>query len=247
MLLRDIGTVFWRDWIVLQRRLGRFMLSRMITPVLYLITFGWGLGRSVQIYGGNYLDFIFPGIIALNSMNISFSSVSSPVNMSRLLYKTLEEYLVSPISSAAYVIGKVLSGTVRGLISSLIIIALGYIFGARFLLSGWFLMVLTLNCIMFSALGFVAAMMINSHEDLANFGTYFLLPMSFLSATFFAPQKLPGLLQFLVEILPLTHTSYALRALAMGGAVSWNTLGIICLYTMVFFGLGWWLLRRIRD
>jgi ABC-2 type transport system permease protein len=247
MQLTDIWTVFWRDWIVLRRRIGRFILSRMITPILYLITFGWGLGRSVQVYGGNYLDFIFPGIIALNSMNISFSSVSSPVNMSRVMYKTLEEYLVSPISTFAYVIGKTLSGTVRGLISSVVIIVLGYLFGAQFAINGWFLTVLTLNCLLFSAFGFVAAMVINSHEDLANFGTYFLLPMSFLSATFFTPDKLPGFMQLLVEILPLTHTSYALRSIGMGGAVSWNSVGILCLYTVGFLFMGWWTLNRARE
>lgn len=229
------------------KRLGRFILSRMITPVLYLVTFGWGLGKSIQVYGGNYLDFIFPGIIALNSMNISFSSVSSPVNMSRLMYKTLEEYLVSPISSFAYVTGKILAGTVRGLLSSLIIIMLGYLFGAQFLINGWFLIVLTLNCVMFSAFGFVAAMTINSHEDLANFSTYFLLPMSFLSATFFTPHKLPVFLQFLVEILPLTHTSHALRALALGGTVPWSAMGVLALYTTVFCVAGLWALQRTRE
>lgn len=246
MLLMDIWTVFWRDWVVLRRRIGRFILSRMITPILYLVTFGWGLGKSVQVYGGNYLDFIFPGIIALNSMNISFSSVSSPVNMSRLMHKTLEEYLISPISSVAYVVGKILSGTVRGLISSTVIIVLGYLLGAKFIINGWFAIILSLNCLLFSAFGFVAAMVINSHEDLANFGTYFLLPMSFLSATFFSPQKLPGILQFVVEILPLTHTSYALRSIALGGNVSWHAMGVLCLYILAFLWVGLWTLHRVR-
>lgn len=245
-MLTDIWTVFWRDWIVLRRRLGRFILSRMITPILYLITFGWGLGRSVQIYGGSYLDFIVPGIIALNSMNISFSSVSSPVNMSRLYYKTLEEYLISPISLASYIIGKILSGTVRGLISSLVIIFLGYIFGAHMLVNGWFIIVLTLNCMLFAAFGIVAALLINSHEDLANFGTYFLLPMSFLSATFFMPDKLPTFIRLFVEVLPLTHASYALRMIGMGSTVPWVSVGILVLYTAVFGAIGVWALRKVR-
>ena len=130
-MLTDIATVFWRDWLVLQRRLGTFIFSRMITPVLYLVAFGWGVGRSVQVSQGNYLDFIVPGILALNSMNISFNSVASPLNMSRLYHKTLEEYLVAPISPWAFIIGKVLSGALRGLISSLIIIMLAYLFGAK--------------------------------------------------------------------------------------------------------------------
>ena len=48
MLLQDIWTVFWRDWIVLQRRLKKFIFSRMVAPLLYMVAFGWGLGRSIQ-------------------------------------------------------------------------------------------------------------------------------------------------------------------------------------------------------
>ena len=49
MLLQDIWTVFWRDWIVLKRRMVKFILSRMVAPTLYLVAFGWGLGRSIQV------------------------------------------------------------------------------------------------------------------------------------------------------------------------------------------------------
>ncbi|HWR55305.1 MAG: ABC transporter permease [Bacillota bacterium] len=245
-MLTDIWTVFWRDWLVLRRRLGRFILSRMITPILYLVTFGWGLGKSVLVFGTSYLDFIFPGIIALNSMNISFNAVSSPVNMSRLHYKTLEEYLIAPISPFAYIAGKIISGTVRGLISSVVIILLGVSFGAHFAVTGWFVLVLTLNCLQFSAFGLLAALLINSHEELANFNTYFLLPMSFLAATFFTVDKLPAFLRAPVELLPLTHASYALRTLGMGGTVPWLSVLVICLYILGFSAAGWWAMKRVN-
>ena len=64
--LYDVATIFWRDWVVLKRRMTKFILSRMVAPLLYLVAFGWGLGRSVQIGGGSYLDFIVPGILSLN-------------------------------------------------------------------------------------------------------------------------------------------------------------------------------------
>ena len=80
----DIWTVFWRDWIVLKRRLTKFILSRMVAPMLYLVAFGWGLGRSIQVSSGNsYIDFLVPGILALNSMNISFNSIT-PVHAEKV-------------------------------------------------------------------------------------------------------------------------------------------------------------------
>ena len=86
----DIWTVFWRDWIVLKRRLTKFILSRMVAPMLYLVAFGWGLGRSIQVSSGNsYIDFLVPGILALNSMNISFNSIT-PVHAEKVYHKSLE-------------------------------------------------------------------------------------------------------------------------------------------------------------
>jgi ABC-2 type transport system permease protein len=246
-MLTDIATVFWRDWLVLQRRLGTFIFSRMITPVLYLVAFGWGVGRSVQVSQGNYLDFIVPGILALNSMNISFNSVASPLNMSRLYHKTLEEYLVAPISPWAFIIGKVLSGTLRGLISSLIIIMLAYLFGAKLQLSLLFWLVIILNCLVFSSLGFVAAMLINSHEDMGNFSTYVLLPMSFLCATFFSTDKLPVVVREILEILPLTHASHALRAIGSGGEPAVLSWVVMLAYIGVLLAVSVRTMEKVRE
>ncbi len=243
----DIWTVFWRDWIVLRRRLGRYIFARMISPMLYLVAFGWGVGRNIPVGQTNYLDYIVPGIIALNSMTISFNAVGSPLNMSRLYHKTLEEYLIAPIGAASFVTGKILSGVLRGLISSLVIILLSYVFGAKFAISGWFLFVLVLNCALFAALGLVAAMLLNSHEDMSNFGTYVLLPMSFLCATFFSTAHFPDWIRWLIELLPLTHTSQALRGIAGGHAIAWESLLVLIFYFLLFFGVSVWQIRKFRE
>lgn len=246
-MIGHIWTVFWRDWIVLKRRLGRYILARMVSPVLYLVAFGWGLGRSITVNQGSYLDFIVPGIIALNSMNISFNAVGTPVNMSRLYHKTLEEYILAPISPAAYVIGKVLAGVLRGLISSAVIIVLAYAFGAHFVPNGWFLLALFLNCAVFAALGLVAAMIMDSHEEMSNFNTYVLTPMSFLCATFFTPSQLPAVLHWGIELLPLTHASHALRLSGSSGAVPGVALSVLAIYLCLFLWLGIRKMARVRE
>lgn len=246
-MLTDIWTVFWRDWIVLQRRLSRYILSRMISPMLYLVAFGWGLGKSIQTGQGSYLDFIVPGIVALNSMTISFNAVGTPLNMSRVYHKTLEEYLIAPISATAFVVGKVLSGVLRGLISSAVLIIMAFLFGAKFSLNGGFILVLVLNCAIFASLALVAAMSLDSHEDMGNFNTYVLLPMSFLCATFFTPKQLPDLARWLIELLPLTHASQALRSSAAELGVPVVSLAVMGLYLVAFLAIGIWQVKRVRD
>ena len=245
-MLRDIWTVFWRDWVVLRRRLTKYILSRMVSPLMFLVAFGWGLGRSIDVGAGSYLDFLVPGLLAMNSMNISFNSIIS-VHAERVYHGSLEEYLIAPIRPDAFVIGKVAGSVLRGLISSVIIIVLSYLFGAHFTITPLFLLVLTLNCMIFAEIGFLAAMYISTYEEMSQVNLYVLLPMSFLCGTFFSTAALPGAVRCFVEILPLTHTSHLLRSLGTAGDYSVISLGVIALYAIFGIVAGTWKFRRLTD
>ncbi|MBR4905021.1 MAG: ABC transporter permease [Selenomonadaceae bacterium] len=212
-MIQDVLTVMWRDWIVLRRRLKKFILSRLVTPILYLVAFGWGLGKNINMASGSYLDFLVPGIIALNTMNVSYMSITT-VHAERVYHKSLEEYLSAPIEPAAFVIGKILSATVRALISTALILGVALIFGAGLKFFSEpvnFLAVIILNSIIFGSVCFCAALKVQTYEELAQVNTYLLMPMSFLCGTFFSTSELPPVIRFVIEILPLTHTSCLLR------------------------------------
>ncbi|MCR5757626.1 MAG: ABC transporter permease [Selenomonas sp.] len=235
-MIYDTWTVFWRDWVVLKRRLTKFILARMVAPMLYLVAFGWGLGRSINVGSGSYLDFLVPGVLALNSMNISFNSIT-PVHAERIYHKSLEEYILAPIKPAAYVLGKVSAAVLRSLLSSAIILVLAYLFGARLSLSFGLLGVLILNAIIFAEVGFIAAMKISTYEEMSQVNTYILLPMSFLCGTFFTTQALPMVLRWFIELLPLTHTSTLLRSLAAGAGGDILSFGMLIFYAVAGFVL----------
>ena len=242
MMFRDIATVCWRDWVVLKRRLVKFILSRMVAPLLYLTAFGWGLGRSVQLASGSYLDYIVPGIMALNSMNMGFHSII-PVHAERVYHKSLEEYLLSPISPSAFLIGKILGAVFRGVVSSVIIIVLARLFGATVEFSLPMLAVIALNTVIFAEVGFCAAMRLSSYEEMAQVNTYVLLPMSFMCGTFFATAALPTPVRVVVDVLPLTHAGLLLRTLGNGGGIVLISVAALLLYA----ACGFWLSRRALN
>ena len=242
----DFYTVFWREMLAFRRSFWKFTATRLISPFLYLVAFGWGLGRNITVNGGSYLDFVVPGIIALSAMTVSFNAVGVSLNMSRLYHKTLEEYLLAPVSSFSFVLGKVLAGTVRGLVAALIILVLGFLFGARPAAGLGFFAVIFLTCVLFAALGVVAAMTVPSHEDMSNFSTFVILPMAFLCGTFFRAENLPRVVADLIYCLPLTHTSYALRALAAGKGLPLVSLAVLAGYVAVCLAAAVWTVRRLR-
>lgn len=245
-MLSDIATAFWRDWLVLRHRLMKFILSRMVAPVLYMVAFGWGLSRSINVSGGSYLDFIVPGILALNSMNISFNSLT-PLCTEKVYHKSLEEYLVAPISPAGFITGKILAAVLRGLISSAIIIVLAWCFGAQLTLTPAFVLVLVINCVIFAEAGFCAALLVRNFEDMARVNTYLLLPMSFLCGTFFKTDRLPQLAACVIELLPLTHTAVLLRAISSGEAVPWQSAVVLAFYAAVFYAACLYIFKGLKQ
>ena len=236
--------IVWKEMMLIRKKPWRFLASSMVMPVLYLVTFGWGLGRGMNVVGGTYLEFVLPGIIALSAMNNSFGPVSTSLNISKLYTKTIEEVLVSPISPWDIALGRSLTGLMRGMFSALALMVVGLISGVHMHLSAAFFVVLALTAFCFGAMGVAAAMLAHSHEDMANFNSFFIIPMSFLAGTFFAPDKLPEPFLSLILVYPLTHASLLLRALATGGNPSFGSVLVLSAYTMMFFYIAGRLVKR---
>lgn len=236
--------IVWKEMMLIRKKPWRFLASSMVMPVLYLVTFGWGLGRGMNVVGGTYLEFVLPGIIALSAMNNSFGPVSTSLNISKLYTKTIEEVLVSPISPWDIALGRSLTGLMRGMFSALALMVVGLLSGVHMHLSAAFFVVLALTAFCFGAMGVAAAMLAHSHEDMANFNSFFIIPMSFLAGTFFAPDKLPEPFLSLILVYPLTHASLLLRALATGGNPSFGSVLVLSAYTMMFFYIAGRLVKR---
>lgn len=236
--------IFWKDLLLIRKKPWKFLAASMVTPILYLGTFGWGLGRGMAMNGGRYLDFVLPGLLALSAMNNSFGPVSTSVNVSKLYTKTIEEVLVSPVSPWDIALGRALTGLVRGMFSALMLLLVGVLSGVHLSLTPLFVLVLGLTSFSFASAAVAAAMIARSHEDMSNFNSFIIIPMSFLAGTFFAPDKLPEPLHSIIMIYPLTHASLLLRALAAGHEPALGSLAILSAYAVGLFYLAGRMVKR---
>ncbi|MCX7723614.1 MAG: ABC transporter, partial [Thermodesulfovibrio sp.] len=109
----DWYPVFLKEMLHFKRKLLRlgYIFSAMMAPIIYLVTFGLGLGKTVKLSEGtDYLTFLLPGLVAMSSMNNSYSWVASSLNLSRLYFKTFQVYIQSPIKPFSIMIGEVMAG-----------------------------------------------------------------------------------------------------------------------------------------
>jgi len=238
--------IFWKEMMLVRKKPWRFLASSMVMPLLYLLTFGWGLGRGMNVGGGSYLDFVLPGILALSAMNNSFGPVSTSLNISKLYTKTIEEVLVSPVSAWDITLGRSLTGLVRGMFSAFLLMLVGFAAGVHMQVTLNFIIILALTAFCFGAAGVAAAMLTRSHEDMANFNSFFIVPMSFLAGTFFSPDRLPQPFQSAILAYPLTHASILLRNLAAGREPSLASTLVLAGYTALFLYLAVTLVRKTR-
>jgi ABC-2 type transport system permease protein len=233
--LKDVYSLLWVDLRFLRRHWRATLATSLVNPLLYLVAFGYGLGRGISFDDIGYLEFVIPGIIALTAMSTSFSGAGSKLNVDRIFFKSFDECLMSPISLYSIVIGKTLIGVVRGLISSVAILAVGLVLSPMLVVSPLFVLVLIVSCSVFSLLGVLIALVINSHSDMSTFSNLVMLPMTFLAGTFFSLSLLPDAAKAVLYALPLTHSSECLRAAALAQPFPWFSFAALVGFGLFFF------------
>ena len=242
--LRDVYSVLWPELRFLRRNWASILVTSLITPVLYLLAFGYGLGQGVTVDGVSYLAFIIPGIVALTSMSVSFSGAAMKLNVDRLYYKSFDEVLMSPVSFSSIIVGKALLGVLRGLLSCGAIIIMGAFISPKLIIDPLFILALITSCLAFSFLGVFAALVVRSHQSMSTFTSMVILPMTFLCGTFFSLSRGPDFLKAVLYALPLTHASECIRSAALGQPFPWISLVVLVGFGAFFYLASMHVLRK---
>jgi ABC-type polysaccharide/polyol phosphate export permease len=207
----QFGAILWKEWLGFKSKFISISLGTIVGPLLYLIAFGWGLGDSLAINGASYVVFVMPGIIAMNAMTNGFGVIANDINMARIYMKTFEALMTSPIKMSVFTIARITANVLRSLYGAALLFLLSLVFNAPLKIDWYFILVIVLNCYVFSTIGFIAGILVNSHADMAKLSNFVITPMSFLCGTFFPLEKFPVLLRSLFKALPLTQAVRGLR------------------------------------
>lgn len=240
--------VFLKEMLHFRRKLFKlgYLFSTMIVPIIYLIAFGFGLGRSVRIGEGDYLTFLIPGLAAMSSMSNSYTWVTGALALDRIYFKTFQIFVQAPIPPSAIMTGEVLAAMFRGLFASSLIVIVGLIASPSFTIGPIFILTLFLNSFLFASLGVVIGMRAKSHEDTATYSNFLIMPMAFFSGTFFPIEKIPALFKPIIQILPLTHANILIRKEILDTG-AWIALGVLVAYSILFFIYGSKLIKDYSE
>jgi len=239
--------VYYRELLILRRRFPKMVASMSVSPLLYLIAFGYAMGKTMMIHGHTYMEFLIPGLVAMSSMTRAFA-IGSEINISRFYWHIFEEFQAAPISNMSYVLGETLAGITRAFFSVAIILGLGLLFGIVLSYGSiMFWLAIFLNSFVFSSVAVGLAMVVKSHADQAMLTNFVITPMAFLGGTFFPVDRLPVWAQKILIFVPLTHASKAIRSASFGDPVELSSYLLLAFAGLIFFLLAVSLVNRARD
>jgi len=173
---------------------------------------------DVQARSQRYIDFLVPGLLALTIMQISVAG--SGYNIVEYRRKgILKRLFVTPIRPSQFIAGIVIARLV------ITVIQVAFLLAAAVLLlkvpvEGSLLELTALILIgssVFLALGFWMGSMAKTQQAIMLLGNLITLPQIFLSGVFFPVDSMPGLLQPLASVLPLTFLVDAVREVIVNG------------------------------
>lgn len=235
-----MSIVFRTIWVIAYRELLRFvqdrprMFSSFSMPIIFLIIFGAGFGRLIgqMMPGVNYIQFMYPGILA---MTVLMTSVMSGVSIVwDREFGFLKEVLVSPLSRSGVLAGKAVGAATIAIIQGAIMLVLAPIVNVPINL-GTVLALLPLLLILslaLSGLGLLIGSRMRSQQGFQIVMQLVIFPMMFLSGIFFPISGVATWLEVLSKLNPVTYGIDAIRQVFLGTEVAGvtvfgHTMGIV--------------------
>jgi ABC-2 type transport system permease protein len=218
-------------------------------PVLFTLMFTYLFGGAVAESTGDYLQFLLPGTLV---MTLVLVSVYTGVGLNTDLTKgSFDRFRSMPIWRPALVVGALMGDVARNSLAAGIVIALGLIMGFR-PQSGFVgvLLAVALLLLFSFSLAWIwtaLALILRTPSSVSNVSLLIMFPLTFASNIFVAPQTMPGWLQTIVDINPITQLVATERGLMHGtataGQVGWVLIASV-VFVAVFGPLTMHLFRR---
>lgn len=218
-------------------------------PILFLVALGFGFGPIyAKAGGGNYIDFLAPGVIA---MSILFTGIFSGIEIIwDRQFGFLKETLVAPVGRLQIMIGRTLGGATVALLQGLFVLILSVIIGFRPNLFDIPVAVLFmfLISILFTSLGTAIGSTLSDMQGFQLIMNFLVQPIFFLSGALFPLTNLPGAISIITSVDPLTYGVDGLRG-SLGGVAHFGLsidLLVLSILSVILLGIGSILFERVQ-
>jgi ABC-2 type transport system permease protein len=248
------------NWIGLQalyaKEVRRFMKVGMqtvgapvVTSLMYMLVFSVATaGARPQAGGTPFVQFLAPGLIMLTVLNNAFANSSSSLLQLKMQGLT-QDILTPPLSPGELTVGFTAGAITRGVLVGVVTWLCVTPFSGLQFAHPWAIAYFgLLACMIMAFLGILAALWAIKFDHLATVTNFVILPLTFLSGTFYSVTRMPEPFRTASHFNPLFYltdgfrygfTGVAERSLAVGGLFTLALAAVLGATVWRLFAIGY--------
>jgi ABC-2 type transport system permease protein len=219
------------------------VFTRSVQPLLWLFVFGTALRHARTLAAGHsdYRAYIAPGVMAQAALFVAIF-YGLAIIWERDLGQ-LQRLLATPLPRLGIVLGKASGAAVRAIVQASVLLAV--LAAARIHLR-WTpqgvlgsVALLALGTVAFACLSMVLASLLRTRERFMGIGQLVTMPLFFASSALYPLSIMPGWLQALARVNPLTYEVHGMRDLLLGissGGTLWVDFAVTLGFCAVLAG-----------
>ena len=219
---RAIYTVWYRYLSVFKKNIWYGLITTFVEPVLYLASFGFGLGVMIGNFEANgvqisYRAFVLAGIVAQSVLFVGFFEAAYGAFVRMYYQKIFQAIAVTPVTLSEVLWGELLWSATRSTLAASVVLLIGVLTG-DFSPAGAIAMIpfCFISGLVFAALGLLTAATSQTIEAISYPQFLFIFPMFLFCGVYFPISNLPDWLEHIVSILPLTPVLSIVRTATLG-------------------------------
>ena len=185
---------------------GQTIVGPIVTAILFLLVISLAIGdERSNVLGVPFIEFLAPGLIAMQVIQQAFSHSSSSLLMGKVM-GNIVDLIGAPLSSGEVTTSIVFAAVTRAIIISFISIII-FSFFIEIEIKNYlvFITYLFLSSFIMGAAGFIAGLWADKFDHMATATNFIIVPLSFLSGTFYSIERLPEFLKTMSYYNPFFH------------------------------------------
>ncbi|MCF8471051.1 MAG: ABC transporter permease [Parvibaculum sp.] len=254
---RRFGMVNWLGvWTLYVKEVRRFwkvmtqtVAAPVITTLLYLAIFALAIGKfRPDVHGIPFIEFLAPGLVMMTMIQNAFANTSSSILISKI-QGNIVDVLMPPLSPGELNFGIAMAGVTRGVVCGLVTAAAMLPFVHIGIAHLWAVVFFAVGAsLMLSLLGMLGGIWSEKFDHLQAVTNFVVLPLTFLSGTFYSVTQLPGFAHtatmwnpifYLIDGFRYGITGHADGSLAIGVAIVLVVNAVLWAVCHVLFHTGY--------
>ena len=218
----------------------------VVTTLLYMMVFVVALkGARPPLHGTPFAEFVAPGLIMMAILQNAFANASSSLIQAKIM-GTATDFLTPPLSplelTVGFTLGAATRGVAVGLVTAICVMPFAKLGLANVALIVWFGLIASL---LMGMVGVLAGLWSEKFDHLSAVQNFVVMPMTFLSGTFYLVDSLPEPFASISKFNPFFYLIDGFRAGFIGHAEGGLMVGVVmsAVLTMVM-GAACWLVFR---